>query len=674
MISIRAIALASAGLSAAVVLSGAAAAQTPAPAHLGVHEAALRFGARESVLQASLSPDGKKLAMLEPVGPRGAMVRILDLTDASSKPSPILQTTGDPDRIQWCRWAGTTRLMCQAFASMRLETGDITYISRLLAIDANGKNMQMLNVPRRTGELLGYSTFGGSVLDWNTGKDGHVLMVREYIPESTTGARTAQTEDGLAVDDVDSANLHSASVERARRTALEYVSDGVGHVRILGTDPEMRNGAVLSGKVAYRYRLKDSDEWRPLAAYDQRTNEGFNPYFVDPVLDVVYGLKKQGGRLAALSVALDGSARETTLLSHPTVDVDGFATIGRNRRVVGVTYSTDRRQVDYFDPDLKRLAAGLGRGLHDLPLIRFVDSSQDEKKLLIWAGADTDPGHYYLLDRDTRALTELTLSRAELQGVKLAPVRAIQVPTADGKMMPAYLTLPAGAEARNLPAIVMPHGGPGARDEWGFDWLAQFFAQIGYAVIQPNFRGSAGYGDAWFMDNGFKSWRTAISDVATSGRWLVAQGIADPARLGIFGWSYGGYAALQSAAVDPDLFRAVIAVAPVTDLARLKDEWAHFTISRLQENVIGSGPHIVEGSPARQAAKIKAPVLLFHGTLDRNVGYGQSRLMADQLHEAGKDARLVTYDKLDHYLEDSSVRQDMLEQSAKFLEAAFARK
>ncbi|MEI9851159.1 MAG: alpha/beta fold hydrolase [Sphingomonas sp.] len=123
----------------------------------------------------------------------------------------------------------------------------------------------------------------------------------------------------------------------------------------------------------------------------------------------------------------------------------------------------------------------------------------------------------------------------------------------------------------------MPHGGPGARDEWGFDWLAQFFAARGYAVLQPNFRGSAGYGEDWFLENGFKSWRTAIGDVNDGGRWLVGQGIAAPAKLAIVGWSYGGYAALQSAVLDPELFKAIVAIAPVTDLGALKEESRWFT-------------------------------------------------------------------------------------------------
>jgi dipeptidyl aminopeptidase/acylaminoacyl peptidase len=213
----------------------------------------------------------------------------------------------------------------------------------------------------------------------------------------------------------------------------------------------------------------------------------------------------------------------------------------------------------------------------------------------------------------------------------------------------------------------MPHGGPGDRDEWGFDWLAQFFANRGYAVLQPNFRGSTGYGSAWFQQNGFKSWKIAIGDVNDGGRWLVKQGIADPARLGIVGWSYGGYAALQSAILDPSLFKAIVAVAPVTDLETLRDESQNFTNHEIVDAFIGHGPHDREGSPAQNAARITAPELMFHGDRDQNVGIGESQLMSSRLKSAGKSVELVEFHNLDHQLDDSDVRAEMLDKMDAFL-------
>ncbi len=234
--------------------------------------------------------------------------------------------------------------------------------------------------------------------------------------------------------------------------------------------------------------------------------------------------------------------------------------------------------------------------------------------------------------------------------------------------IPAYLTLPPGvSDAKGLPALVMPHGGPAARDEWGFDWLAQFFAQRGFAVLQPNFRGSSGYGDQWFVDNGFKSWKTAIGDVCDGGRWLVKQGMADPAKLAIFGWSYGGYAALQANVLAPDLFKAVVAVAPVTDLALLKDDAQHFTSGYVVEDYVGDGPHITAGSPADNVGAFKAPVLMFQGDEDVTVDIDQSRRMDERLRAAGKSSELVVYPGLEHSLLDSGARADMLRKSDAFL-------
>ena len=120
--------------------------------------------------------------------------------------------------------------------------------------------------------------------------------------------------------------------------------------------------------------------------------------------------------------------------------------------------------------------------------------------------------------------------------------------------------------------MILPHGGPSSRDVWGFDWLAQYLANRGYAVLQANYRGSAGYGDQWLQRNGFQSWRTSIGDIDAGARWLAAQGIADPARMAILGWSYGGYAALQAGATEPGLYKAIVAIAPVTDLQQVKDD------------------------------------------------------------------------------------------------------
>ena len=223
----------------------------------------------------------------------------------------------------------------------------------------------------------------------------------------------------------------------------------------------------------------------------------------------------------------------------------------------------------------------LGKAVPQQPLLSILNASADGSKLLILAYGDTDPGSFYVFDKANRHLDEVGVVRVPLLGMQLARVQPITFPAADGASVPAYLTLPPGSNGKNLPAIVLPHGGPSARDEWAFDWLPQFLAARGYAVIQPNFRGSAGYGDDWLAKNGFQGWRTAIGDITASAKYIVSKGIADANRLAIVGWSYGGYAALLSGAEQPALYKAVVAIAPVTDLGLLKREASNFTNGRL---------------------------------------------------------------------------------------------
>jgi dipeptidyl aminopeptidase/acylaminoacyl peptidase len=523
---------------------------------------------------------------------------------------------------------------------------------------------------RTSDRALGYDQSGGAVLDWLPEESGAILKTRRFIPELTTGTHVGNTLDGVGVERVDTTTLKARTIESPKRDAVEYISDGHGRIRVMGVQPSQGATCYAGRSIIYRYRGKDSDDWKPLSKVNVTGSGAFDPYAVDRDLDIAYGFARRDGRLSLYSVSLDETMTEKLVYAHPEVDVSGLVRIGRRNRVVGVSYATEKRHVEFFDPELKRLQVSLAKTIPGLPLIYFADSSLDEGKLLLWAGSDIDPGRYYLFDKKTRHLAEAMLVRPQLEKVPLATVKPVSYKAVDGTMVPGYLTLPPGSTGKNLPTILMPHGGPSSRDEWGFDWMAQFFAAQGFAVLQPNFRGSSGYGDAWYQKNGFKSWRTAIGDVNAGARWMIAEGIADPAKLSIFGWSYGGYAALQAAATEPDLYKATIAVAPVTDLETLRSDARNYSNFLAVSDFIGNGPHVREGSPAQNAAKIKAPVLMFHGDKDINVAIRQSRLMADQLRDAGKSPTLVVYPKLDHQLDDSAARIDMLRKSDAFLRTA----
>ncbi|HEU0309804.1 MAG TPA: alpha/beta fold hydrolase, partial [Sphingomicrobium sp.] len=374
----------------------------------------------------------------------------------------------------------------------------------------------------------------------------------------------------------------------------------------------------------------------------------------------VYVLEDVGGLDALYRLSLDGSGTKTLVARHDKVDINGVVRIDRGLPVIGYNYTDDRSRTVYFDPEFKDLASALGRALPATPLVYFTAASRDAKVLLVHASSDTDPGAYYLLDRATKKMEGVLLSREAVDPEKLAPVQSIKYPAADGTMIPAYLTLSKDGPAKGRPAVVLPHGGPSDRDVWSFDWLAQFLAARGYAVIQPNYRGSSGYGQDFQGDNAFRDWKTAMSDISDAGQYLVSQGIADPGKMAILGWSYGGYAALQSTSLEPDRYRAVVAIAPVTDLSMLKRDSEDFINSRLAREMIGSGNHVRSGSPLQNASKIKAPVLLVHGDMDINVSSTHSVKMADALQRAGTPVEFVRHKDLDHYLEDSTARIGML--------------
>ncbi|HYE29522.1 MAG TPA: S9 family peptidase [Allosphingosinicella sp.] len=628
------------------------------------------FGAREGVLDVALSPSGEKIAFIAPAAGRGTAL-YTGSTSGGVAPKRALTADGKPERLVGCNWVSEKRLVCTVFFTVKtMVPGQPAGVTRVLAVDEDGRNIKLLS--RRSTSDDEYAVLGGGeVIDWLPGTEGAVLMGRNYVPQSRIGSNLQDRREGYGVDRIDTESLATRTVEPPKPNAVDYISDGRGRIRIMAVNEVAGATGYDSGRINYYYRTKASDDWKPLSSYNRITEEGFFPVAVDPGLDVAYGYRKgDGGRLTLYSLSLDGAKREAVVFAHPQVDVGRVVRIGRASRIVGVTYATEKREAVYFDPPLAALGRSLSKALPGLPLIRFVDASADEGKLLLWAGSDTDPGRYYLFDKATKRLNELMLARPDLEGAQLAAMKAITYKAADGTEVPAYLTLPPGSTGRNLPAIVMPHGGPDSRDVWGFDWLVQFFASRGFAVLQPNYRGSAGYGDAWYQRNGFQSWRTAIGDVNDAGRWLVAQGIADPARLAIFGWSYGGYAALQANVLDPDLFKAAVAVAPVTDLATLIQDSQYWTSHRITRNFVGSGPHVREGSPAQNAGRIKAPVLLFHGDMDLAVGVRQSRMMKDRLSDSGKRSELVVYDGLDHYLEDATARVDMLRRTDSFLRTA----
>ena len=658
-----------------LLAAGNAAAQQPAgtpaaaPAAASATDPATLFGVRESVEQIDISPDGRKVVYLAPGPGRSSIVYLYDLAGGGT-PTVVIRTDGDPERLRWCRFATNERLVCR-IVGMTRDQAVLVPFSRLISMDTDGTHPQLLG-QRQSYFDADLRQYDGSILDWSA-TDGAVLMARQIVPEvQQLGSRVGRTGDGLAVERIDLRTLRSSRIEPPNAHASGYISDGRGNVRIMSMPTERANTGQLGTRIDFMYRTANSREWRAFGSYDANGGEGMIPLAVDPVLDVAYVLKKLDGRMALYRVKLDGSMSTELVHANPQVDVDGIISTYRTGRVIGVTFADEQRRIVYFDPDYQAMHRMLSRAMPTRPLIDFGATSADGNLVIVHAGSDSDPGRYYLFNRTTRNLNELMLVRPQLENVPLATERSVTYPAADGTQIPAYLTLPPGREARGLPVVIFPHGGPEARDEWGFDWLPQYFANLGYAVLQPNYRGSAGYGDQWLQQNGFRSWRTSIGDINAGARWLAAQGIGDPARMAIVGWSYGGYAALQSAVTEPGLFRAVVAIAPVTDLEQAKNDFNEYSNARNEAEYIGSGPHIREGSPLQNVGAITAPVLLFHGDRDLNVPVIHSQRMDRALRGAGKSSELVVFPGLEHDLADSSARIQMLQRIGSFLQTNLA--
>ena len=629
-------------------------------------EDAAAFGARETVADIALSPSGNKVMFVEPGSGSDETIFVVDLA-GDPTPRALVTSNEAQARLNGCNWATENAIVCTIYGYVTIGGADLGF-TRVIAVDAASGKVTQLTAGTDY-KSYGTGQFGGSVLALDVdGEPGRIMMSREFVKESSVNTRLYNDDEGLGVDLVDVTNGRRKITERPVRNAADFVADEHGELRLMVTR-STEAGRFSGNDLKFSYRPLGAKGWEPLSTANDANAQltGFEAVAVDSKQNLAYGFETIDGYLALVTMTLDGNATRTVVKQRGDVDVDGLVRIGRDRRIVGVSYATEKRLVEYFDPELDRLAGALSRALPGRPLVSIVDASDDESKLLMIASSDTDPGMVYLYDKASKQLSELMPVRQPLDGRAFGEMKPITYAAADGTQIPGYLTLPPGSDGRNLPAIVMPHGGPGSRDEWGFDWLVQFFAAQGYAVLQPNFRGSAGYGDKWFGRNGFKAWETAIGDVDGAGRWLVQQGIADPARLGIVGWSYGGYAALQSQVVDPGLFKAVVAIAPVTDLGVLKEENRNYTSFAQINDFVGSGPHIESGSPARHAAAFQSPVLLVHGTMDMNVDSNQSVLMKRRLEEAGKKVDYLEFEGLDHGLVHAQARGIMLRRIGDFL-------
>ena len=362
--------------------------------------------------------------------------------------------------------------------------------------------------------------------------------------------------------------------------------------------------------------------------------------------------------------------RKTRLVyANDRVDVLGLQSLGKYDRVVAAYYVDDKLRRYFFDKDIKKIYEMIASAYPD-ENINIVDENWNRRFYIVFISSDTNPGIYYRFDSKERKLARIGAISTNLEKYKLSPMQEISYPATDKTPIPAFLTLPAGSKKTGLPAVILPHGGPSSRDIWGFDILVQFLAANGYAVLQSNYRGSEGYGEAWLGAGAFHNWRTAISDVTEGAHYLIDQGIANPNKICIVGWSYGGYAALMSGIENPSLYKCIVSIAGVTDPRTLGYSMLKFVGGRSAREFIGTDNEVVkEGSPMERAGDIQVPVLLAHARQDINVPFKQSRKFYETLKKDNKSVKFIHYEDAAHDIRPEKYRIDLFTRLAEFLGA-----
>jgi dipeptidyl aminopeptidase/acylaminoacyl peptidase len=358
----------------------------------------------------------------------------------------------------------------------------------------------------------------------------------------------------------------------------------------------------------------------------------------------VYMASNKGARDLTQLVLFDPeTGKEEFVEEDPNKRVDfGSAVFSeRTNELIGTSYTDDKSRIIWkdkdFESDYNRLKKNLGERE-----ISFGSSTSDETKFIVSTYSDVDPGTVWVYDRKTKNLSTLYQVREKLDRKALAPMRAVRYKSSDGLEIPAYLTLPKGLPEKNLPLVVVPHGGPWGRDNWGYNSFAQFLANRGYAVLMPNFRASTGYGKK-FLDAGNNEWGDGKmqDDITWGVKHLVAQGIADPKRIGIMGGSYGGYATLAGVTYTPDLYAAAIAIVAPSNLNTLLGSIPPYweQIRTLFHKRMGD-PNTPEGkaqlerqSPLNHVAKIKTPLMVVQGANDPRVKKTESDQIVIALRE-----------------------------------------
>ena len=619
-----------------------------------------RFGELPLIHDAAISPDGSTVAIYGNIaGIPGVL--IYDVATGKMVPDKGFRLGSDL-KPGWVKWANNDRLLTQVWTTDQLS--GFTYNSASIYSysfeDAKGDWLVGPRRSRRTGSNLGrgdtvYELDYADVVDWLPDDPAHILM---QFADERTGVRS--------VHKVDVATGAYDTVERATSSIQDWVTDTSGTVRVaLG----LRRRATKEEDVSIRIRDMDG-EWKPLSNWPGIDHETQFFGFTNTPNEMVVGLRNGRDTVGAYIYDLNTRKVSRSLYHDDVYDISGIVRDDKTRDVIGVRYvGEEGRRV--LLPGHANTFDEMARQFSDYQLT-YMDSSDGGDTLLFTVSQPYDPGALLLARRGDAKPTTLSEVRPGLSADDLGLVIPVRYTARDGQKIPAFVTLPPTvndtASIDKLPFVVLPHGGPYARDSKRFDYFAQFFASRGYGVLQMNFRGSTGYGEA-FRKAGRNDWSLMRQDVVDGADWLVEKGYADPERMCIAGWSFGGYSALMSGVRDADKFQCVVAVASLSDL---QGELRDIRFGKIAQRFITDGfrdkADMIANSPVRVADAMTLPTFIAHGTLDVNVDYDQHKVLRRALKKSPAEVTEMTFKGDDHYMSVQDNRQELLRGIAKFLD------
>ena len=636
--------------SAALVVVASTAQAAPPPASA--------FGRVPAVVDAAISPDGARVAILGGASDQ----RVISIATIDQPGLPILPL-GDVEAVS-LQWAGNDYVLARI---AYWESTDLRVAYRF------ERNIAVTPAAKPASRLLDndvYSQYLTSqpVYGVTSGTPTRAMMLglsdngRADDRFDTRMKRKGQGGSVFSLWKVDPATGNGQLVERGNEDTSGWAVDLAGQPRVRWDIDELNHRFSVFG------RAGGKGDWKPVwngGSYDSRRAY----YGYSEPDDAIY--LAQDGRLVRKRL-LDGAVEP---VGKDVIGPSLSLVWDEHRNVaVGLSSGTERASTEWLDPEIGAAAAVLQRAFKSQQ-ITFSGWSKDRARFLLRASAPNTPGTWYLYDRPRKEISPMGEEYPELKGAALGSTRWFTYKARDGLEIPAYLTLPPGATpGAKLPLIVYPHGGPRARDDYDFDFIAQFLATRGYAVLQPQFRGSWGFGDA-FEAAGRGEWGGKMqTDMLDGVAALVTSGEVDAGRVCIVGASFGGYSALAGAALHPGAYRCAASIAGISDLGQflIEKRRAYGTAAASMEELrsdlgAASSETLQAQSPARHASAIRAPVLLIHGDKDTVVDSAQSLFMAEKLKALNLPHELVILPNENHYLTRTATRTQTLEALERFL-------